>query len=497
MRASQSTSTTRRTILRFDLASISIDDRPNVYKKPQLVLKPQLELAPRRPYTGSRPRMPVWRHFLMVHVKDKADELVKLDLDTFKPSQVDVNTVLRHSITCLFSSCALLFRYSMGKENGSSTLSITLQKPSDLDTVLRELGALSINVEHEQTSRQHSLVHGTVPSELWAPPGQSVSQIPRSFSNPRQLNNSSPPLASGPNSQGGYPAYLETHPYGTLLQRPPSHPLGQSASALQPGQRPWSPAFVPSRPATTLGVPGILGEGIYKVSKIGSTVSSRPRVRRTSTILEQQGHGLYTVSRHFDKTLSRADILHSSGSRHLGRGLSSGLPGADAVAPRTPSALEGVQSNMQHQPRLRRLRTTNDTLNPSLPAGLDDTQHQTFLSSVAEQNTGSAFSQPEPVSRDAGSIDDAHLFSSSPTLIDSSMRQGMENDWLLRVSQIQHQGLCEANRVWDDFMERGGSEVALAESSEDAAYVLSKLEDDFTRRWEGVVAATTRRMREI
>ena len=73
---SQNTSTTRRPILRFDLTSISIDGSPNAYKKPQLVLKPQLELAPRKPYTGSRPRVPVWRHFLMVHVKDKADELV-------------------------------------------------------------------------------------------------------------------------------------------------------------------------------------------------------------------------------------------------------------------------------------------------------------------------------------------------------------------------------------------------------------------------------------
>jgi hypothetical protein len=76
MPASQRAPTTRRPMLRFGLASISIDDRPNIYKNPQLVLKPQLELAPRRPYTGSRPRMPQWRHFLMVHVKDKADELV-------------------------------------------------------------------------------------------------------------------------------------------------------------------------------------------------------------------------------------------------------------------------------------------------------------------------------------------------------------------------------------------------------------------------------------
>jgi hypothetical protein len=76
MPPSQVTSTLRRPILRFELASISIDDKPNAYKNPQLVLKPQLELAPRRPYTGPRPRVPVWRHFLMVHVKDKADELV-------------------------------------------------------------------------------------------------------------------------------------------------------------------------------------------------------------------------------------------------------------------------------------------------------------------------------------------------------------------------------------------------------------------------------------
>lgn len=76
MPSSKPTAHARRMILRFDLESICIGDRPNAYKKPQLVLKPQLELPPRRPYTGSRPRLPLWRHFLMIHVKDKADELV-------------------------------------------------------------------------------------------------------------------------------------------------------------------------------------------------------------------------------------------------------------------------------------------------------------------------------------------------------------------------------------------------------------------------------------
>ncbi|EGS19921.1 uncharacterized protein CTHT_0044140 [Thermochaetoides thermophila DSM 1495] len=66
----------RRTIMRFALDSISIDDRPNNYKDAQLVLKPQLELATRKDNPKSRTRKPIWRHFLMVHIKDKADELM-------------------------------------------------------------------------------------------------------------------------------------------------------------------------------------------------------------------------------------------------------------------------------------------------------------------------------------------------------------------------------------------------------------------------------------
>jgi len=137
MPASQGTSTLRRPISRFGLASINIDDRPNAYKDLQLVLKPQLDHAPRRPYTGSRPRMPVWRHFLMVHVKDKADELVghsiefltylgvstevhrqvKLDLDAFKASSRDANPAIRHSVACLFSRCSLIFQYPKDTDN--------------------------------------------------------------------------------------------------------------------------------------------------------------------------------------------------------------------------------------------------------------------------------------------------------------------------------------------------------------------------------------------
>ncbi|KAL2168705.1 hypothetical protein VTG60DRAFT_6931 [Thermothelomyces hinnuleus] len=53
--------------------------------------------------------MPVWRHFLMVHVQDKADEL-----------------------------------YSANLENEISILNVTFQSSSDLNTALRELSSLSI-----------------------------------------------------------------------------------------------------------------------------------------------------------------------------------------------------------------------------------------------------------------------------------------------------------------------------------------------------------------
>ncbi|KAK4128515.1 hypothetical protein N657DRAFT_667752 [Parathielavia appendiculata] len=526
--------TLRRPILRFELASLSIDDRPNAYKNPQLVLKPQLELAPRRPYTGERPRAPVWRHYLMVHVKDKADELVKLDLDIFKSesSTADTDTAFRNSITCLFPTSSLNFRYSKGLDDGSirsvqkaSSLCITLQKPPDLDKVLQEFGGLGIKIEYKEFGRDHQLVSEPASFNAWPPLGRTVSPVYRPASNSRQLNSSSPPLTMASTSHAGYPAYLKSQSNRALPQRPPSQPIRPS-TPLHPGQRPWSPAFVPSRPASTLGIPGILGEGIYKVSKIGSASSARPRVRRTSSVFEHQGPKLYTVSKHFDKTLSKEDIVHPLGPRYVSGGLPSSLqasisPGYMARSPsqstggtgshsqpgfespashilsKASSALEGMRVNLQHRPGLRRLRTIDNPRDPSISFELDDRVHRTFLSTVAEERAGSMFSQPLPSLRPLRSADDASLVSSSPTLLERPTRQEMEAEWLLYVAQIQHEGLCEASRVWDEFWEKANDDVASARSAEDLSSVLSKLESDFMRRWEGVVAATAQKMRDV
>ncbi|AEO64043.1 uncharacterized protein THITE_48675, partial [Thermothielavioides terrestris NRRL 8126] len=211
----------------------------------------------------------------------------------------------------------------------SSTLRITLREASDLERVIREFHALDIEIEYEKDGQDGSITTGPVAFGAWTPPGQNTPSLYRPPSNPPQLNSASS-LTATSSSQGTSSSYLERYPHSVLLHRPPSQPLGQPAD-FSAGIRPWSPAFVPSRPATTLGVPGILGEGIYKVSKIGSVSSARPRVRRTSASLEHQGTRLYTVSKHFNKTASTGDALHSSRARYLGRALSSSVPGVDSA----------------------------------------------------------------------------------------------------------------------------------------------------------------------
>ncbi|KAK3295164.1 uncharacterized protein B0H64DRAFT_141016 [Chaetomium fimeti] len=388
---------------------------------------------------------------------------------------------------------------------------------------MQELSTLGICVEDDHGNQEQRSLSGSAIFRSWGPAGQTLRSTYRPPGDVRPFESTSPRLGTGPTSQAQYPSYPERHLYGSL-QRPPSHPL-EPPTDLQAGQRPWSPAFIPSRPATTLGVPGILGEGIYKLSKIGPTSSSRLRARRTTTPIEQQGHGLYTVSKHFDKTLSRADILHATRGRYLGRGLSSSLqgestssyptrspslgnsraedqgkPGQEQKAWQYParmsSVLERIPVNAQHQPGLRRLRTANHALDTSPSAGFNYNEENPLLSSVNEEKSrhGFSFSQPNLASK---GTDDVFLFSSSPTLFEQPTERELRDDWLIQCSQIQHQGLCEASKIWDEFVDKANKEMAAAEPSRDLSDVLSRFEDEFTRRWEGVVSATAQNMRRF
>ena len=62
---------------RFELEDVFINQRHNNFKDLQLVLKSHLDRSRGLPYNaGVNSQMPIWHHQLMIHVKDKADELV-------------------------------------------------------------------------------------------------------------------------------------------------------------------------------------------------------------------------------------------------------------------------------------------------------------------------------------------------------------------------------------------------------------------------------------
>jgi hypothetical protein len=156
------------------------------------------------------------------------------------------------------------------------------------------------------------------------------------------------------------------------------------------------------------------------------------------------------------------------------------------------SALGRVPVNTQHQPGLRRLRTTDHALGLNPSASFKDNEENSLLYNVAEETSRHSFSQPEPASK---AVDDVFLFSSSPTLFERPTEFEMRDDWLIQILQIQQQGLYEASKIWDEFMDRASKEVAVAEPSRDLPGVLSRFEAEFMRRWEGVVAATAQNMR--
>jgi hypothetical protein len=109
----------------------------------------------------------------------------------------------------------------------------------------------------------------------------------------------------------------------------------------------------------------------------------------------------------------------------------------------------------------------------------------------------SAFSQTETALGSGGYLDDASLISSSQTLLEPPAEQETtDEDWLMRISQIQHQGLCEASGVWEEFMAKAGVEVESKALSMDVSEVLLRYEGEFTRRWEEVVKSTAQKMRD-
>lgn len=397
-------------------------------------------------------------------------------------------------IFCWLSVC-IRFRLTVALE--SSILNITFQSAVDLNTVLRELSGLSITISYEQSSYDQNLTSGASPFGS-GKPHTPTYELP---SNTVPSNTSTPHPTVGSTAQGPYPPGFEDYPPSSSLQWPPSQPVGPP-TAFRADQRPWSPAFVPSRPATTIGIPGILGEGIYKVSKIGAASSSRSRARRTTAVFEQKGPRVYAVPKPPDKAASKIDALHATSDWHKRRKLSSSLQD-DSIRHSTMPTAPGASNDLT-QGNLWKDNQSGETfrdMSDSTECFSTDLQRQARIKRLVtadnntfEEATGYASSQPKSSQND---MDDTFMFESSPTLLELPIDSDTIDDWLIQVSQVQHQGLAQASGIWDDLGEKARKDLVSAQTSDGLTNILSKYEKEFVERWDGVVAATAHRLREV
>jgi hypothetical protein len=67
---------------------------------------------------------------------------------------------------------------------------------------------------------------------------------------------------------------------------------------------------------------------------------------------------------------------------------------------------------------------------------------------------------------------------------------------LFRISELNHEGLCQATRIWEDLMERSQKETDSVEDLKTAKDIWSKYADEWTRQLDGLTATFAQKMRE-
>ncbi|KAK3332016.1 hypothetical protein B0T19DRAFT_92165 [Cercophora scortea] len=492
MAPSKSAKNARTQIRRFSLQSISINDAMNGYKTPQMVLKTQVDPAPRMPYTGSQTRTPVLRHWLMIHVKDKADELVKLDLDDFATSSKSKDETSQYTVNCALLDRSLTFRYPKGEgKPGQEILRITFNDPSELNSALGDLVELGLEVKRISTSHGFGIPHNQTTLRYLAVPGNSP--LPVSGHQPidyRELYHGMPPLPTPPSSQGQHTPYQGNYLYHQVANPSLSLPAGHAGNIPMS----WPSWSLPPRPATTIGIPGMIGEGIYKVSRVGPRPASRARSRKLPMIPESQGPAPNTTSEHIDATLgpsiSRKRSLQDDGTSSQENNRAANMP----ILSRHADLVSRLSSNNSD------LVPTFTYTAPTMPGTRAVAVPKRLLS--AKRMLPSLRGElEEQVSSLCGEV----LPSMS---MDSGMRasncKGTHQDnheipaeFLLQLSAIQQAGLAEATRIWDELMERGQKETGSVTTLDEACKIWSGYRSEWEQRLNSVASDTARKMRRI
>jgi len=395
-------------------------------------------------------------------------------------------------------------------------LRVKFQEASDLNTVVAELRALRINIASPDLNgiTIRSASSGFVALQSQPSPPLLLG------SSSQEYHSSSPPLIVSQGAQGQQISYTSA----TSQQLLPTHLFRQRSNRQSSYPPTWSsisPVNQVARPATTIGIPTTLGEGLYRVSKVVSAPGHRTWQRRSSRLSEGHRPGVYTFSKHFNRTLDGSDIakltrqmLRQDEDSH---DMSSQESSADQqVANATPLGEEYSLSNTDY-------RTAVGIHGPpTMQQSIPEYPPHTSVQSTPRHETKRTESQ--------NSVRSEHIFQElsrtrsgypqpAPGVLDSSTpAQGPTNsklvhtqwrpastrheiaitapDHLQQVFQSCHEGLFKATRIWDDLMEKGRKETESVDDDTDALEIYMRYAEILAMRLDNLAGVTVRKMRE-
>ena len=270
----------------------------------------------------------------------------------------------------------------------------------------------------------------------------------------------------------------------------------------------------------------MLGEGLYKVSRVASALGPPTRVRRSARLSDFQGPRLYTVSKYFDATLDRSGDVRSLNRHLLGHGGGPDMPTDGAAAPwdqnstRKPSDAFTIRNagGEEHSGDSSQSRNMSQAHTPgagtSQSASISRQSSSSQKLDAASQQRASLYQgiavglDREPQYMTNYRPASAHPQEGITTTIGKSIGKQprlqaplhiggsrITDETLSLAFGYGHEGLLEATKLWEDLMEKGRKEAELVESLEDAHKIWSHYGEVWARQLNDITSMVARKMR--
>lgn len=360
---------------------------------------------------------------------------------------------------------------------------------------------------------------GSTSSGFLASPSQQSPPLLFGSSS-QEYHSSSPPLLVSQGAQGQQISYTSAANHQLL----PAHLFRQRSSQNSSYPPTWSsisPVNQVVRPATTIGIPTTLGEGLYRVSKVVSAPGHRTWQRRSSRLAEGHRPGAYTFSKHFDRTLDGSDIAKLT--RHILRQdeesheMLSQESSADQQVPNTSPlgdghSLPNIDYQMAvglHDPSITQQNIPEDPHHtPRQSTPRHEPRRTESQNSIRGEYISRELSRAHPGSPQPSSglsaastpvHGPAHTKGALTPWRPASTRQAIgipAPDHLQQFVHSYHEGLCEATSIWDGLMERGRREADSVEDETEAFKIYTRYAETFATRLDDLAGITVRKMRE-